>query len=356
MAGINEQPYDWRVRAAILVMCVAASRLAAQGTSLAGTIVSRETGEPLAYAIVAIEGLDRAQFANDSGAFFFGDLSTSAVVLRIRRLGYQPFDTSLTLARGAATNVRLELRRVAVRLHEVSVRSFPPCRKPGPPSKKDTVLASIFAQFRMNAEQYDLLTRKYPLHYLLDVEQSTRLKSDGSIRVDTTSMEKIDANPSWRYKPGRLVVRQGMGWFVHLPTLVDFATKDFVGNHCFHYGGLAKLDEASVIRLDVVAAQSLKSYDVSGTIYLDPATYQIRHSILQLTMPFGAFGNIQDFEMATDFREILPSISVISRMRATQRFNARAASLDYDEAYELQQLRAYQFLKARPGDKQRQGL
>lgn len=330
--------------------------LDAQSASLAGRIVAHESGEPLAYAIVGIEGLDRGQFANDSGAFFFGELPVAAVRLRVRRLGYQPFDTTIVLPRGETTTLRVELSRVALRLHEVDVRAHPPCRKPGAPPKRDSTLFSVFAQLRMNAEQYELLTRKYPLVYVLEVLQSSRLKAGGSIRVDSTSTIRIDALPKWRYKPGRLAVRQGMGYFVHLPTLVDFADKSFIANHCFHYGGLVQLAQESMIRLDVVASRSLKSYDVSGSIYLDPMSFQIRRTLLQLTMPFGAFGHMQDFEMTTDFQEILPAISVISRLHAVQRFNPRATSLDYDEAYELQQLRGYQFLKSRPGDTQKRGF
>lgn len=338
-----------------LLLGLTGGALGAQGSTLTGTIVARETGERLPYAIVGLEGLDRALFANDSGGFFFANLPSSTVRLRVRRLGFQPLDTTIALSRDSSTSVHIALSRVAVRLHEVNVTAFPPCRKPGAPSRKDTLLTSIFTQLRMNAEQYALLTTQYPLRYLLEVEQSTRLKSDGSVRMDTTKTEWIDANPRWRYKPGKLVVRQGMGYFVHLPTLLDFADKSFVANHCFHYGGVAQIDDEPAIRLDAVAASYLKSYDVSGSIYLDPLTFQIRRTVLQLTMPMGAFGLVQDFEMTTEFREILPSISVIYRLNATQRFNARAKSLEYDEAYEFQQLRGYQFLKAKPGERQKQG-
>ena len=330
---------------------LAGSSLLAQSSNLSGTIVSRETREPLAYAIVGIEGLDRGQFANDSGAFFFGEVPYLRVALRVRRLGYQPFDTTFTLPRGTTTQLRIELSRVAVRLSDIDVHSFPPCLKPGPPPKRDTALTAVFTQMRMNAEQYELLTRKHPLHFILDIEQSTRLKADGSIRLDTTEQRRIDALPKWRYRPGRLVVPQGLGAFVHLPMLIDFADNAFVKNHCFTYAGVGRLDQDTVVRMHVVAAQSLNTPDVSGTLYLDPRTFQIRRTALQLTMPMGALGSLQDFEMTSDFREILPGISILAEVYAVQRI--RSATLDYDEAYEIQRLQTYQFLRTRPGERPR---
>lgn len=325
-----------------------AGPLLAQSSSISGTILSRETREPLAFAVVGIQGLDRGQFANGSGSFFFGDVPFLRITLRVRRLGYQPFDTTFALPPGETTRLRIELARVAIQLSDIDVQSFPPCKKPGAPPTSDEALTAVFHQMRMNAEQYEILTRKHPLHYILDVEQSTRLKVDGSIRLDSTEQRRIDALPKWRYRPGRLVVPQGLGWFVHLPMLIDFADDVFVANHCFTYAGMGRLDEDTVVRMHVVAAQSLRTRDVNGTLYLDPRTFQIRRTVLQLTMPMGALGGLQDFEITSDFREILPGISILSEVQAVQRI--RSETLDYDEAYEIQRLLGYQFLKTRPGD------
>ena len=338
----------WRV---IAVLCAATlgRSLPAQSSSLAGTIVARETGERLGYAVVDVGGQGRAQFANDSGAFFFGDLATAVVSLRVRRLGYQPLDTSIVLDRGATTNVRIALERVAVRLREVTVSSMPPCKKPGAPKKNDTTLYGVFTQLRMNAEQYRLLTEKHPLHYLLHVELSRRLKSDGSVTLDSSMEQRIDAAPKWRYKPGNVVTRQGPGWFVHLPVLVDFADKSFIEHHCFHYAGRSVVGSDSLIRLEVVASERLRSFDVSGSIFLDPVNFQIRRTRLELTLPWGRFGDVVEFRMTSEFQEILPSISILSRVDAVQRMDPGITRLDHDEAYETQILQAYQFLKTRPG-------
>lgn len=341
--------YDLRVRLALAIALLAA-QAGAQSTQLSGTIVSRETGEPLAHAIVGIEGLDRAQFATEAGTFSFGDLGFGSIQLHVRRIGFQPFDTTLNLVRGAQNTVRVQLQRVALQLGEVVVRGHPPCRNPGAPSKRDPGLAAIFTQVRMNAEQYKLLTDQYPLHYILQIDVSKRLKSDGSVRLESSEERRIDAAPQWRYEPGRLVVRQGVSAFVHLPMLIDFASKQFINNHCFHYAGRAVVGEDSVIRIDVVPAERIRTPDVGGSLYFDPITFQIKRTVLELTSPWGRFGNVVELRMTTDFQEILPSISVIGRLEGIQRMDPGVASLDFDEAYEIQELKAYRFLKGKPGD------
>jgi hypothetical protein len=333
-----------------LAIALLATQVGAQSTQLSGTIVSRETGEALAHAIVGIEGMDRGQFATEDGTFFFGDLGFGSVRLHVRRIGFQPFDTTLTLVRGAQNTVRVALQRVAVQLSEVVVKGHPPCRKPGAPSQRGSALATTFTQMRLNAEQYELLTDKYPLHYILQVDQSRRLKQDGSIVVDLSEERLIDAAPKWRYEPGRLVVGQGISAFVHLPMLIDFASKQFVNNHCFHYAGRVLVDSVSLIRIDVVPAERLRSPDVGGSLYFDPTTFQIKRTVLELSTPWGRLGNVVELRITTDFQEILPSISVIGRLEGVQRMDAGVTSIDFDEAYEIQELKAYQFLKGKPGD------
>jgi hypothetical protein len=349
---MRKSPYDSRVRVIRALLCclAAPATLAAQPASLSGRVVAQGSGEPLAYAIVRLEGLERAQFASDSGTFFFGELPAGGIAVRVRRLGYQPLDTSIVLAREGPTVVTLQLQRTAVRLSEVTVRSYQSCKKPGAPKKSEKVLAQLFTQLRMNAEQYEFLTDKYPLHYLLQVQQSRRLKAADSVVIDSTFLMRIDAAPKWRYKPGRLVVREGGGWFVHLPVLVDFANKDFISNHCFDYGGVTRVGDDSVFRLDVVAAERLRTVDVSGSIYLDRDDFQIRRTVLSLTSPWGRFGDVVDFEMTTDFREILAPISIISRLYAVQRMDPGVTRIDHDHAYETQVLQEYQFLKDKPGE------
>jgi len=37
---------------------------------------------------------------------------------------------------------------------------------------------------------------------------------------------------------------------MHLPTLSDFASEEFVRNHCFRYGGEVRTPDGSAVRID----------------------------------------------------------------------------------------------------------
>jgi hypothetical protein len=108
----------------------------AQTSTLIGIVVSQSTGERLGYSIVALPTLGRERCATDSGVFSFDQLRPGAVPLRIRRLGYAPHDTVLTVSPDKPDTIRIALRRVVAHLSGVTVTAFPPCLAPGPRSQR----------------------------------------------------------------------------------------------------------------------------------------------------------------------------------------------------------------------------
>ena len=344
----------WLRSVAITLLLVAPAGLAVgQSHSLTGVVVARGTGEPLAYSIVGLPSLARERFATDSGTFYFAELPAGALPLRIRRLGYAPIDTVVTIAADQSNTVRIELSRIAVQLGRITVSAHPPCLNPGPPTvQKDSALAVLFTQLRMNAEQYRFLADQYPFEYAVEIVRSTRLKADGSVRKDGTAVQRLDAKPPWSYRPGRVLSRRGRNFFFHIPTLIDFADRNFLVQHCFHFGGVQTVDETPLIRIDVVAADRIKEPDVNGTIYLHPETFQVRRSILRLSRPHKDFRDMTDLDVTTTFEEIMPSISIISHVRSVQTM-APSARTDFEAAFEEQRLIGFQFLRKKPGDDSR---
>lgn len=300
----------------------------------------------MAYAIVALPSLSREQFANDSGVFLATNVPVGRLPIRVRRLGYQPLDTVIEVG-PAAVRITLALERVATRLAGVVVRAHPPCIATG----KDQIalvpeLADVVAQLKINADQYRLLVDRYPLVYMMEVTESSRMKEDGHIRVETIYQRPVMAERLWKYKPGQVVVRAGRDHDFNVPTLVALANDDFLANHCFHYSGFTT-DSVPLMRIEVVAADRLKEPDINGQIYVDTSSFQIRRTVFQLSKPPRLARNLIDFEVSTEFREILPSVSVISSVRAVQTM-APNAKLKYDQAYEEQRLVLYRFLKGSP--------
>jgi hypothetical protein len=344
----------WLRLAAIVLLIGATGRFAmAQSNTLTGVVVARGTGERLAYSIVGLPSLARERFATDSGVFYFSELPLGSFPLRIRRLGYAPVDTIVTVSVGQSDTVRIELARIAVQLGRITVSAYPPCENPGPPTvQQDSLLSVLFTQLRMNAEQYKFLAEQYPFSYAVAIGRSSRLRADGSLRNDGGGTQQIDGKAAWTYRPGRVISRRGRGFFFHIPTLVDFADRNFLAQHCFHFGGIQSVDETPLIRIDLVAAERIKDPDVNGTIYLNPETFQVKRTVLRLSRPHKNLDDLVDLEVTTTFEEIMPSIAIIGRVQSVQTMAPRAKT-DFDLAYEEQRLVGFQFLRKKPGEDSR---
>jgi hypothetical protein len=337
--------------ALVAALLLPASLLAQGRGVLAGVIVSHETGEPLAYSIVAIPSLSYERFSDESGAFAISALPAGPLVIRVRRLGYSPSDITVHVRPGASDTLRIALSRIAVPLGEVTVRAYPPCLVPGPPrSQADSVFAIVFTQLRLNADQYRLLAESYPFSYALNATLSRKLRNDGGVAVDAREVMMVNSKPlPRRYRPGKLVTRRGRNFYFHIPTLIDFADPNFINQHCFHYAGRERIDDIDLVRLDLVAAERIKEPDVNGSMYFDPTTFLIRRTVLRLSKPLKQVRSVTDMEVTTDFREVMPSIPVIAKVWSVQTMDPKA-KLDYDEAYEKQELIGVRFLGAKPGE------
>jgi hypothetical protein len=334
----------------IAVACVASAQHA-PGKSVVGIVIARGSGEPLAHSIVALPALGRERFATDSGVFSFAELPSGPMALRVRRLGYVMQDTIVTIGAQSSDTIRIELTRVALQLGGITVSAPPPCVNPGPVSARaDATLSVILNQVRLNAEQYRMLTEQYPFDYTMDIIRSSRLKTDGQTRIDSRrSFRYQAAKANWKYRPGRVVTRRGVDYMLHIPTLVDFADKDFLAHHCFHFAGNARVEDEDLIRVDVVASERIRDPDVNGTIYLDARTFQVRRTVFRLSRVTKQIRPTTDFEITTDFREILPSIPLISTVQSVERLDPDT-EIAFDVAWETQKLAGFEFLKGKPGE------
>jgi hypothetical protein len=344
-------------RRTLLLLCLIApaaltfaplSAGAAQTGHIVGYLVARETGEPLAYGIVGVEATSRSAFTSDSGWFSVRELTPGQHLLRVRRLGFTPRDISFVVRDGITDTLRVELTRVAVRLGAVDVKAYPPCLKPGAPiPQKDSSLAVVVEQIRLNAEQFKFLADQYPYWYLMVVKRSSKLRRDGSIRPDPGSLERYESNSKSVYEPGAIIQRDGREWRFRTPTLVEVADPAFANSHCWHYGGMEEIEDEPVIRVDVVAFDSLKGPDVNGSFFVSSRTFQIRRSILHLSRPPTQVPGVMNMEVTAEFFEVLPSISVVSKIRGVQTVDPKRRSL-VSEMYEEQTASRFAWLKESP--------
>jgi Carboxypeptidase regulatory-like domain len=320
--------------------------------TIVGVVVARESGEVLPHSIVVVPSLDVRRFSSDSGTFVLRDVPAGSHLVQIRRLGYAPTEVTVAVRAGARDSVRIELTRVAVKLAPVQVRADPPCTTPGLSAIKDSALSTVLTQLRMNGEQYRLLTEAYPFVYGHERMFVRALKS-GETRTDVVDTVLIQSKNAWRYRPGHILTREGNRrrgtLFFNLPTLADFADPLFLDNHCFSDGGIDRVDDRELIRIEVVASSRIKNPDVNGSMFLDPRTFQIRRSVLRLSRNPKVNG-MTGLEVTTLFQEALESVPIITQVYSVQTFDERDRRRDFVALYEHHRMVTFTFLGARPGD------
>lgn len=336
--------------------CRAQSR--ADGTTtVIGVVSMRDGGLALGYSVVSIPRLEREQFTNERGVFVITGVPLGLTHLRVRHLGYTPQELDVVVRPGENDTIHVALSHIAVRLSAIEVRAYPICTRPGAPDPAaDSGFATVFGQLRQNADQYRLLSRAYP--FRTAVERTTSvIYADNRTRrerVDTIGLRSVD---EWQYKPGGVVVQdRKMFWRVgavqmRVPTLAALADTSFISHHCFYNGGLETIDGRELVRIDFVAASSIRDPDVDGAMYLDPSNFQIRRTFLHLSKRPNAVPDLLETEATTIFSELLPSVPIISAISSVNRLvPARNAINPATGTGEEQRLIAVEFTGGRPGE------
>jgi hypothetical protein len=334
-------------------LATASARSQSRGDRLlTGVVVAAANQIPLGHSMVTLAPIGRQTFTDDEGRFAFPGLSAGSYRLRVTHLGFTPSEQSVTItADSATTRVHIALAEVQVKLATVKVMGDAPCVAPGAPDAlKDREFAVIFQQLEQNAQQYRLLADSFPYAYH---EERTNFSVRGDSVVENVHTETVllrSDQPGWTYHPGHVIstefiTRQRS---MHLPTISDFASDDFVKNHCFRYGGIEHTPDGDGVLIDFRAADKLDSPDVNGTILLDAASYQIRRADLRLSQVPSALRKVAAVDVITMFREVEPSVLVFSEVHGVSTMIPSKDLLDHIEAIEDHVLVDFGFLKTDP--------
>jgi hypothetical protein len=341
-----------RLLALLIAFPLAAGAQAGGGRLLTGVVVAQVDQQPLGHSMVSLQPAARQTFTDDAGRFAFQGVPPGVYRLRVTHLGFAPSEISVTIPRDSSTTrVRVELAEVQVRLATVQIKADAPCVAPGAPDPvKDREFFTIFQQLLQNAQQYRLLADSFPYAYR---EERTNYSVRGDsvlegFHIDTTMLRSD--KPGWTYHPGRVVstdfiTRQRS---MHLPTLSDFASDEFVRNHCFRYAGEAHTPDGDAVRIDFRASAHISSPDVNGTILLDAKSYQIRRAELRLSQIPSALRKVAAVDVTTLFREIEPSVLVFSEVHGVTTMIPSKDLLDRVESIEDHVLLDFGFLRSDP--------
>lgn len=330
--------------AALLFLMPAGLAMAQENTTtvLIGRVMVDGSGSPLPYASVTLNGRS-AQFTDSLGRFQVEGLASGDVTVRARRIGYSPAEQVTRITRGDTARVVLRMARLAIQLPAVHATARV-CTNPGPPDRRaEPGLVQLFTQLQQNAETFRLLSAAYPYIYASQRQFVTTLNDSV---IERTPLETVSGSSarSWKYEAGQMIVQADAKTSMHLPTLAVFADENFARSHCFDYAGLVELDGQSLVRVDFTPDEKIREPDVSGSLYLDPVSYQIRRSDLVLTkVPYHLSGQMTGHTVTTYFTEVVPGVPIIGAFRA-----AVMKLRDGEVRTELQQVVEVQFLGGRP--------
>jgi hypothetical protein len=315
---------------ALLSAVVPAARATAQASSggklLMGSVSARETGALLDHAMVTIQPAQRQTFTSESGVFAFAAIAPGTYRIRVTHLGYAPAEISAIVpAEGAPGKLKIELSLVQVHLATVNVKTNWVCTSPGPPDPATNPdFAGLIGQLQLNAEHYQLLADSFPFRYLVRRVMTTLDGADVRRldRLDTVAF--VSSNRGWRYRVGDVIGEEGHEYVLRLPTLKDFASSEFLSNHCFRYAGRDSTSDGPMFHIDFRAAERISQPDVNGSILLDAGSYQIRRATLELSRIPTELGDIRSVSVQTAFGEISPSIVVFSEVIGNNVYRQRA--------------------------------
>lgn len=275
-------------------------------------------GSALGYAVVAVPALGIERLTGASGAVVVA-APPGALRISVKRLGFEPRDTVVTITEAVGQRIDVALRRLSLRLGEVRVEAWPACTAPGVPDRTAQPEAfHVVEQLRQNAERNELLLRAYPFVYLSERMLSYR---DGDAPEEVT--ERVDTlllagDPLWRYAPGNLIERRSAGlilsrasYAMRLPSLRDLASPAFLANHCFHVAGIEEKAGQRLLRMDIVAADRLREPDVNVAVWLETADFRIRFSSMVLTRIPRQLGHLRQVTSEVTYLDLLPYVPVM---------------------------------------------
>lgn len=363
MSGPAAQAIASRVPAAFLLVSAlvawggasAQTPVPAAPGRIVGELRDQASGLRVGYGIVSLPALGVERFTDAEGGFVIAGVPAGTHQLRVRRVGFEPRDTTVTVEAGAATGpVRVALRQLAVRLSPVQVRARAECVAPGA-TPADPEAAAVVGQLRQNAERARLLATRHPYAYLME-----RLVGMEGVRgqVELAPPETIivTSQREWRYLPGALLTpapRRGRGFSrakleINLPNLEDLADSAFVVTHCFDVAGTDTLFGGTFVRVDVQPWTGLRAPDVRGAVYLDTASYQIRWAVLELTRIPPQVRGLRAVRLTAQYREILPSLPVIASARGDYVPSRSRSARDAHPLSEEQTVIAFQWTGTPP--------
>ncbi len=341
-----------------VALAVTGTPMSAQSAGrIDGTVRAVAGATPVPYAVVSLPALGRERFSDAAGRYSLLGIPDGVHDVLVRRLGFSPWRGTIRIENKASVTLDVQLEVLPFRLPTVAVRELAECPNPGmPDAAREADVFDLFLLLRENADRYRLLASTYAFVYV----QSRALGevSDSGLVIQRVDTSLIESTTRTRYRPGRIVTNTARAgrpteYTMTIPTILELADDAFVRNHCFGFGGAVQERGETWFRINMRAADRLRSPDVHGAFYLDSATSQLRRMELDLSRPDrlpSALRQVSNVTVVTSFVDIAAGIAVIESVCAANAQRDRSGGRRLPPVpVELQQLIGYRFKSAPPG-------
>ncbi len=329
-------PLRWpsrRLAMALAVALVSVAPTSARAQSRAGVIVGTVSvagaTSAVPFAGVLLPDLRREALADQQGRFAFRDLEATPTLVRVRRVGFAPLDTLVSIGSGETTFVRLSLVPLPARLQALRIVGSSRVRlAAGCPAFRNEnermLIMSLLDQFVQNAEQYQSLVRAHPFWVRFSYAKLTR-HVDGTVaselpndpRVGPVDHLLLVASDRPAYQAGKVFRRVRGADEVFVPELQDFADEAFMMNHCFSFAGDTTVDSTAFVRLRFAPIAAMADPDIQGTAYLRANDYTLARVEMRTTAVTERFAkSYASVTVQLGFRELLPGIVVLSHLES----------------------------------------
>lgn len=123
---VNEAGLDFYRMSSGTYVVIARAEAAPSYATLSGIVVDAANGTPLPQARIALAERADMRLANDAGAFAFGRLAPGSYRVTIQAIGYEPYQTELSIPSDGQVRERFSLHRYAVLTTPIVVNGLQP--------------------------------------------------------------------------------------------------------------------------------------------------------------------------------------------------------------------------------------
>lgn len=281
--------------AAMLLLLTAPGQAAAQ--AVIGEVVEEGTGRPIALALVRLvdaKGDERARALTDTaGLFVFRSVAPGTFTLAAEQIGYADVaGEPVTVVRGESVRVTLVLRVRALALAEVRAEARSQCRV-RPDASADTqrlweeakkALGGTASALKPGNLRFEMTTYRQALDvYGRPQRQAQR---DTSWGVWARPFETLP--PAELAQKGFIHERDANTFIYYAPGADALLSDEFLSAHCFWVQRPSASHHQGMIGLAFEPLRGHRVSDISGVLWLDTASAELRRLEFAYTrLPWG---------------------------------------------------------------------